>query len=158
MNKILQVNIGGTVFQMEEPAYRNLDRYLSHIRRNKRGADAAEILSDMEQRIAELLQEQQGQQAFVNATIVNRVIDTMGRPQDFDTYSQSGPTGGSRFPGFYRDTNNRFLGGVCSGIGNRFDIDALWVRLAFLVSFFVGGAGLLIYLILWILVPGLPKQ
>jgi phage shock protein PspC (stress-responsive transcriptional regulator) len=161
MNKILQVNIGGDVFQVEEPAYKKLDRYLSHIRRKQKGPDAREILLDMEQRIAELLREHQGDKAFIDSGIVETVINTMGRPEDFDTYDTAaggGPNENPRFPGFYRDTRNKFIGGVCSGLGLRFDIDPLWIRLAFLVSLFLGGTGLLVYLILWFLVPGIPNQ
>jgi phage shock protein PspC (stress-responsive transcriptional regulator) len=160
MNKVLQVNIGGEVFQVEEPAYKKLDRYLTHIKKKQKGQDAAEILSDMEQRVAELLKENSSDKAFIDSAIVETVINTMGRPEDFDTYNTAaggGTNNGSKFPGFYRDTNNKFIGGVCAGLSNRFDIDPLWVRLAFLVSLFIGGTGFLIYVILWALVPGLPK-
>ncbi len=159
MNRILQANIGGQVFPMEEPAYRKLDRYLNHIRR-KQGADGSEIIADMEQRIAELLTDELGNKAFVSLPMVDRVIQTMGQPEDFDTderrtYEAASDRG---FPGFTRDTSNKILAGVCAGIGNRFDIDPLWVRLAFVVSVLLGGAGFLIYLILWILVPASGKK
>ena len=158
MNRILQANIGGQVFPMEEPAYRKLDRYLNHIRR-KQGADGGEIIADMEQRIAELLTDELGNKAFVSLPMVDRVIQTMGQPEDFDTderrtYEAASDRG---FPVLPATLPTRsWL--VCAGIGNRFDIDPLWVRLAFVVSVLLGGAGFLIYLILWILVPASGKK
>lgn len=53
---------------------------------------------------------------------------------------------------FYRG-NDRILGGVCSGLAEGFHIDALWVRLGFVVLAFVQGIGILIYILLWVLMP-----
>jgi phage shock protein PspC (stress-responsive transcriptional regulator) len=53
----------------------------------------------------------------------------------------------------FRDSENGKLGGVCSGLGAYLGMDAVWLRLAFLVSFFVFGTGLLLYLVLWIILP-----
>ena len=80
--------------------------------------------------------------------MVDRVIQTMGATWKILIPTKEGPmkplpTG---FPGFTRDTSNKILAGVCAGIGNRFDIDPLWVRLASW-SPYPGGAGFLIYLI-----------
>jgi phage shock protein PspC (stress-responsive transcriptional regulator) len=160
MNRIVQANIGGQVFDLEEPAYKKLDRYLMHIRkRQATEKDAEEILPDMEQRIAEHLKDKQGSKPFIDAAMVDQVIGIMGVPDDYYTYERKtyDSQADKGFPGFTRDTSNKWLGGVCSGLGNRFDIDPLWMRLAFLVSFFIGGAGFLIYIILWILVPAAKK-
>ncbi|MCX6307237.1 MAG: PspC domain-containing protein [Bacteroidetes bacterium] len=53
----------------------------------------------------------------------------------------------------YRSINDRVLGGVCSGLGNYFSIDPVLVRVLWAVSFFVGGVGLLAYLVAWIIIP-----
>ena len=53
----------------------------------------------------------------------------------------------------YRSTKNRVLGGVCGGLGEYFDIDPSLVRLLWLVIVFMGGGGVLIYIILWIILP-----
>ena len=54
MNKLLYVNIGGVVFQIDEFAYRQLDDYLNGIRRKyATTADGDEIVTDIENRIAE---------------------------------------------------------------------------------------------------------
>ena len=52
-----------------------------------------------------------------------------------------------------RDTQHRVIGGVCSGLANYFDIDAVLVRLLFVVAFLVFGTGFWVYLIMWIVIP-----
>jgi len=52
-----------------------------------------------------------------------------------------------------RNIENKVIGGVCSGLSDYFGVDSLIVRLGFLFSFLFFGAGPLVYLILWILVP-----
>ena len=52
-----------------------------------------------------------------------------------------------------RDLRNKVLGGVCSGLGNYFDMDPTFWRVLFFVLFFFGCSGLLIYVILWIAMP-----
>jgi phage shock protein PspC (stress-responsive transcriptional regulator) len=53
----------------------------------------------------------------------------------------------------YRNPDDRTLGGVASGLGAYFGIEVIWIRLIFIGLMFAGGAGLVIYLILWIITP-----
>ncbi len=53
----------------------------------------------------------------------------------------------------HRNVNNRVIAGVCSGLADYFAIDPILVRLAFIVVAFAGGASLLAYIILWIVMP-----
>jgi phage shock protein C len=53
---------------------------------------------------------------------------------------------------FYRG-GDRILGGVCSGLAEGFHVEVLWVRLAFVVLTFINGVGLLLYVVLWVLMP-----
>jgi phage shock protein PspC (stress-responsive transcriptional regulator) len=53
----------------------------------------------------------------------------------------------------YRNQRDKVVGGVCSGIGDYFDIDVAWVRLAFVLSVFASGFGILAYVIAWIVFP-----
>lgn len=55
----------------------------------------------------------------------------------------------------YRSTKNRMLGGVCGGIGEYFDLDPTIVRLLAVVFAFTG-AGVLAYIIAWIIIPDQP--
>lgn len=53
----------------------------------------------------------------------------------------------------HRSSSDKMIGGVCGGLGEKFNIDSSLIRLAFVLLFFFGGHGLLIYLILWIVMP-----
>jgi phage shock protein C len=53
----------------------------------------------------------------------------------------------------YRSTENKMIAGVCGGLAEFFGLDPTLVRLVFVVLALLGGHGLLIYLILWIIVP-----
>ncbi len=55
--------------------------------------------------------------------------------------------------GLYRSKSDRMIAGVCGGLAKRFNISSTWVRLAFVFIVLLGGAGFLLYLILWIIIP-----
>jgi phage shock protein C len=57
----------------------------------------------------------------------------------------------------YRSRTNRTLAGVCGGLSQYFNTDATLIRVLFVVLAVVGGSGLLIYLLLWIVVPEEPQ-
>ena len=52
-----------------------------------------------------------------------------------------------------RSQSNRRIAGVCGGIAEYFDIDPTLVRIAFVVAALLGGPGLLLYVVLWIVLP-----
>jgi len=52
-----------------------------------------------------------------------------------------------------RSASNRWIAGVCGGLGEYFEIDPLILRLIFILLVVFGGSGILIYIILWIAVP-----
>ena len=53
----------------------------------------------------------------------------------------------------YRSRDDRWLVGVCGGIGEYFDIDPTVIRIVFVLAAFIFGGGLWIYIILWIIMP-----
>jgi phage shock protein PspC (stress-responsive transcriptional regulator) len=57
----------------------------------------------------------------------------------------------------YRNTNQQMFAGVCSGLADYFGLDVTVVRLIFVLLFFLGGHGVLVYLLLWILTPAQPS-
>ena len=84
MKKTLTVNLGGTVFHIDEDAYQLLDKYLSNLRihfRKEEGSD--EIMDDFEMRISELLNERV-RLGYEVITIeqVEEVIKRMGKPEE----------------------------------------------------------------------------
>src|SRR5688572_8253119 len=160
MNKTLSVNIGGVVFHIEEQAYDRLNKYLEAIKKHFTTSDGRdEIIQDIEGRIAEMLQERinVGKQVILDAD-VDHVINIMGRPEQFSDTPEEAETMtaaaemSSRerrsYRKLYRDPDDRWISGVCSGFAHYVGIDPIWLRLAFLISIFVFGTGILIYIIL----------
>jgi phage shock protein PspC (stress-responsive transcriptional regulator) len=167
MNKTITMNLSGIIFHIEEDAYEMLNKYLTTIKgyfKDSEGRD--EIMSDIESRIAEMLQDKvnQTKQAVLKMD-VESVIAVMGKPEDFagdnanaennknDAYEKEDRSAGGKRRRVFRDPDDKILGGVCSGIANYFNFDPLWLRAAFAVSFFVFGSGALLYIILCMIIP-----
>ncbi len=161
MNKTINVNLGGSFFHIDEVAYQKLKRYLDAVRRSlsddPKGRD--EILSDIELRIGELLLERiKDVRQVINENDINEVIEIMGKPEDYivdeevfsDNYSEYQDRKTRKL---YRDGDDKFLGGVSSGMAHYFSVDVIWIRIAWLIAAFGFGFGFLVYIVLWILLP-----
>jgi len=163
MNKTVNINLGGMIFHIDENAYLKLQNYLNAVRRSFAGASGEdEIVSDIESRIAELFsQKLQHDKQVVSNKEIDEVIEVMGQPEDymvdediFEDEPRASRTNNTRSNRkFYRDIDNKYIGGVSSGLGHYFGIDALWVRLLWIVLVFTFGTGILFYILLWILIP-----
>ena len=161
MKKIIQVNLAGRAISIEEPAYEKLQQYIQQLRQHFASEESREeILNDIEGRIAELLHEKlQRGIAAITEVELEEIIASIGRPEDFsDSAEPNASTGEAQATHqqkrLYRDTDDKVLGGVCSGIASYFGIDPTIVRLLFAIITFGGfGTGFLIYLALWILLP-----
>jgi len=162
MNKTININLGGIFFHIDELAYQKLKSYLDAIRRSlsddPQGRD--EILNDIELRIGELLSERiKNERQVINESDIDEITKIMGKPEDylvdeelFENKKQYGyKTTSSKK--LFRDGDDKFLGGVCSGLGHYFGMDAIWVRIIWLILLFGLGIGFLIYPLLWILIP-----
>jgi phage shock protein C len=53
----------------------------------------------------------------------------------------------------YRSTTDKKIAGVCGGIADYFDVDPTLVRAAFLLFALAGGPGILLYIVLWMVMP-----
>jgi phage shock protein C len=56
----------------------------------------------------------------------------------------------------YRSTKDRMLGGVAGGLAEYFEIDSTLVRILFVITLFIGGTGIIAYILMWIVVPEVP--
>ncbi|BCY28502.1 PspC domain-containing protein [Flavobacterium okayamense] len=162
MNKTISINLGGFFFHIDEDAYQKLTRYFDAVKRSLSPEGRDEIIKDIESRIAELFQERmKNETQVIGLTEIDEVISIMGQPEDYridedNSYSSKSTftTSTSRTRRLYRDRDNSILGGVAAGFGHYFGIDPLWVRILFIISPFISfGTSVLIYLILWILIP-----
>ncbi|WP_293785722.1 PspC domain-containing protein [uncultured Pedobacter sp.] len=164
MEKTIIINIGNTIIHIEESAYELLKAYLNEVKQYfANHADDLEIVTDIENRIAELLTEQLEEQKkqVVDSANVNSVIAQMGRVQDFDNTAEGGeePIIDNHYQyqytekKLYRDMDDRVVAGVCAGIAHFVNADPKWIRLATVLISLAGGFGLLVYAILWIIMP-----
>src|SRR5690554_636003 len=162
MNKAISIHIASTPFFIDEDAYTLLQDYLQKLERWFAGKEGGkEIVSDIESRLSELFGERiVHKNSVLSIAIVREVIQIMGQPEDFtnetadsskeeNTYTQE-----KIKKQWFRDMDNRVLGGVCSGIAAYLNLDPVWVRIVFaLLPFLSFGAIVPIYIVLWIAVP-----
>lgn len=163
MKKVVTVGIGGRSFVIDEDAYQKLERYLAKFRQKTgEGSEAADIMDDLEQRIAELFYDELSKSVeVVNISVVNRVIAQLGMPDgtaaddsaDFANDSASAGLNQTVVKRLYRDPDNRIIGGVCSGLSYYVNIDMVLIRVIFAISLFLGGLGFWAYIIFWIIAP-----
>ncbi|MEE3999437.1 PspC domain-containing protein [Tenacibaculum sp. FZY0031] len=164
MNKTININLGGFFFHIDEIAYQKLKRYLDAIARSLSDDPQGknEIIADIEARISELLSERiTDARQVVNESDIEEIIAIMGQPEDYaeaeegysenTSYTYKRNTANKKM---FRDGDDKFLGGVCSGLGHYFNIDVVWIRLAFLILTLAGfGFGIIGYIILWVILP-----
>lgn len=174
MKKIININLSGRIIPIEDSAFEKLQSYIESLRRhfaNEEGRD--EIINDIESRIAELMNEKvrKGADRITDAD-VDEIVASMGRPEDFDSdettvtqdsKSQQQQQQQSSYTGYsenkerkrlYRDSSDKFIGGVCSGIASYLNVDPAIIRIIFAIVTFGGfGLGFLIYMLLWIVLP-----
>lgn len=164
MNKTVNINLAGIFFHIDEDAYLKLQRYLEAIKRSFTDSQGrSEIISDIEARIAELFTERvQFDKQVIGVKLVDEVIAIMGQPEDYlvdDEIFEDGPTASHTYKSqpskkLYRDTDNSYIAGVSSGLGHYLGIDAVWVRLLWiLLTLGSGGTFILVYILFWVLVP-----
>jgi len=182
MKKNISINISGIIFHIEEDGYDLLRKYLDSVNRYFASfEDSAEILADIEGRMAEIfLGKLSESKQVITAEDVNNLMAVMGSVNDFKAAEQTENTtefksentkqnepeskatftqGGhykntSQGKQLFRDQRRKILGGVCAGLANYFNVDAVWIRLLFVLLLFAYGTAFIAYLILWVAVPG----
>lgn len=155
MDKTININIAGTLFQIDEVAYRILCDYLQEINdrfRNVQGGH--ETIEDIESRIAEIFQSQKGLAGIISKENVEAMITIIGKPEDFELNEAetSSPIYSSRRKRMYRNPDDSIISGVCGGIGAYLNTDPVLFRILF-VLFAIFGVGFFVYIALWIALP-----
>jgi phage shock protein PspC (stress-responsive transcriptional regulator) len=173
MKKTVNVNLNGRVFTIDEDACQLLENYLHNLRIHFRKEESSdEIIADFEGRIEELFSEKiRKGYDIIDISYVEEVIARVGKPADFsENESESENEGENKTDDFgkqsfnqeykkaekklYRDSNNKILGGVCSGISAYFGWDALPLRIVFFVLIFFTTLWIIpIYLLVWLILP-----
>jgi phage shock protein PspC (stress-responsive transcriptional regulator) len=160
MKKTLNINIGNSIIHIEEEAYEMLTAYLNEVKAHfATDADHYEIVTDIENRIAEMFREilSQQQRQVVEVQDVVQVIAQMGTVRQFEEVDEETdstvPPIREGVKKLYRDTDEGIVAGVCAGFSHYLEIDVRWIRIIALISFFIGGSGILAYIIMWIIIP-----
>ncbi len=176
MKKTISAAIGNTNFIVDEDAYARLEDYIRAFGgKLSAGMGNNEVLCDLENRIAELLQASLvGNNRVVTLTMANDVISTIGMPDGSSFcaggYSEGGPCNagatGSTIDGraprgygegathkLFRDIDRRSIAGVCSGLAAYFNIDLTLIRVLLIVLTLCATIGFWFYIFAWIIVP-----
>ncbi|MDA1119774.1 MAG: PspC domain-containing protein, partial [Bacteroidetes bacterium] len=177
MKKNISINISGIIFHIEEDGYEKLQQYLDTINSYfSTFEDSAEIIADIESRIAEifLAKLKEANRQVVTADDVALLVSTMGTVADFQSVEEEPEaadqpivepsTAGTdeeqtdpktkKSKKLYRNGNRRALGGVASGLAHYFNVDAIWIRLLFIILCFgLPGLAIIAYIVMWIVVP-----
>jgi phage shock protein PspC (stress-responsive transcriptional regulator) len=122
------------VFQIEEEAYVYLNRVLAQ--QTKR--DESEVANLLEQKLTD-------HKTVITYPDVADVLYTL------DLHGYARQTFQPRR--LYRRTDEKVIAGVCSGLGEHFDIDPVLIRVLFVVALLLGSIGFWIYLACWIITP-----
>ena len=156
MKKVINACLGGRNFTLEEDAYERLGSYLDHFRARLTVPESqkAEVMEEIEGRIAELFSQEVGESGrVVTLEMVEKVANTLGMPDGSrDEATGLGPVPSANRK-LYRDPDEKKVAGVCSGLALYLDVDVTLVRILMLVAFICGSAGFWIYVIFWIAVP-----
>ena len=167
MKKTVNINLAGTFFHIDEDAFAKLSRYLEAVKKSISdpvGGD--EIIQDIEARIAELFSERlEINTQVISTRELDAIIKIMGQPEDYimdEDAAQTNSATGNQTKGettsnkqLFRDSDNKFIAGVCSGLSHYLGLEVIWVRLFWIfLSFVTTGFGVIAYLLFWILVPG----
>ncbi len=160
MKKTLTINISGIIFHIDEDAFDMLSNYLAKLKKHfSHEAGSDEIIADIESRLAELLQQRiSSTKQVITYMDIKEVVAQLGDPIEMENNAQAesdeSMTDKQQAPKrLFRDPDNRAIAGVAAGLAAYFGIDVIWVRILFLLLLFASGAGILIYIILWLALP-----
>lgn len=148
---------------IEEDAYEKLQDYLDRLTLALKNEDGSnEIVEDVEIRIAELCSEVlDDNKTVIELKDIEAIISKLGDPEDYvdesedENYRESAYNYSNKQSSekrLFRDEHNATIGGVCAGIASFLNVDVVIIRAIFILFFFLG-FGILLYIILWIIVP-----
>jgi phage shock protein PspC (stress-responsive transcriptional regulator) len=160
MNEVTKVHLGRQAFTIAVDARKALQAYIDAIK-HQVGDKSGEVIKEVELRMAELLIERGiSSEKVVLPEDVEFLKEQLGEPKDFKEDNDETRTSADTDKAeelapkrLFRDTENAMLAGVASGLANYFGIDVLFIRILFIIAVITGGWGILLYILLWVLVP-----
>ena len=116
MDKTININLGGTLFQIDEEAYHILRDYLKSIDQKFRNVPGGnETIEDIEFRIAEIFLSKKGTAGVISKDNVEEMIAVIGRPEDFEqteNEAQIPEYNASRSRKMFRNPDNSIVGEI----------------------------------------------
>ena len=180
MKKTSIFNLGGNACYIDEDAAEVLKNYLDSLRKHfGESASTNEVMNDIEMRLWEIFNEHKryGMQV-VSMQEVDEAIAVLGKVEDFgsiddkESDTKEAATNNSRdnvnnngasaplYPEedfikkkLFRNPDDKIIGGVASGLGTYLDISPMWMRIIFLIFFLFTGYGIIVYLVMWLIIP-----
>lgn len=169
MNKIININLAGRLIPIDESAYDQLRDYLNRLKMffsREEGGD--EIVRDMEDRMGELFQDKLNKGTpCIMAEDINDMIGIMGSPEQIE--SEAGEEEPAKTNTKHKEARDaveplkprhlsrsrrdKLIGGVCGGLASYFNIDPIIIRIAVILISLAWGAGVVVYLLLWAILP-----
>ena len=175
MDKTHNISLGGFSFIIENGAASQLSAYLTKVRQFLgESSDTDEILTDVEQRMAELLKARMQNTEVVTSSDIDYLIQVMGKPEQYvqddeELFEKPAPVLPLRSRKLYRDISKGSIGGVLSGLSYYFQIDVTLLRIIYMLpillnigilSFTFNGSAMslstfsiLLYVVLWLVIP-----
>jgi phage shock protein PspC (stress-responsive transcriptional regulator) len=158
MNTTVNVNLAGQHFYFDQDSKVKLEIYFEEIKSYFTDESFLhELMTDIETRIAELLNDIiVDSQQVVTIQHTEKVMEVMGEANSFkiDDDKTQKKTETKALRKLFRDPDDRFLGGVASGVSNYFGLQVKWVRLIWLLlGLFSWGGFSILYIALWIFMP-----
>jgi phage shock protein PspC (stress-responsive transcriptional regulator) len=157
MDKITRIHIAKIPYEIGVSAQVELKKYLDDIRRELDADLVEDIMADIEVRITEILADRNIKRNDVIASEdVDAVKEQLGTPEQFNDQEAKNTNKKRQLSGsrkLLRDTDDAIIGGVAGGLGAYFNLDPVLFRIGFIVLVLFWGFGILLYLLLWLLVP-----
>ena len=145
MKKVISIHLADKMFQIEEDAYTYLNNVLSTQWKKQ----------ELEAQVAERLEQKlNGGKTVITYPDVVDALYQLG----FSASEYQSAKATLREKRLYRQPKDKMIGGVCMGLSEYFDIDPVILRVLFVLAFFMGSMGFWLYIILWIIIPKVPKS
>lgn len=158
MNEITQIHLGRQAFTIAGNAHKELQEYLHAIEKEV-GKKGEEVVKEVENRMAELLTER----GIVGEKVVlledvEFLKQQLGSPKDFNDKEEEDdapepPEEQQASKRLFRDTDRGIIAGVAAGLARYLTIDPIFVRAGFAILTLFWGWGILVYILLWLIVP-----
>lgn len=163
MKKTVNVAIGGCSFVIDEDACNVISTYLDRFKAAiGESSSSTEVMDELENRIADLLKGKLGGRDVVTLAMAESVIAQLGYPEGYkEPEHRNGPEAPGQDAGWqdrpvkklFRDTDDKKIAGVCSGLALFLGVDVVIMRVIFLIALICGSAGFWIYVVIWIAAP-----